>query len=194
MAGTNPFATLFKEQKKEKETTLNDILEEIFGFTINPDNISEERLYLEEVNKVHQKTELDLSLLHYTLFERLFMCNENSVLKQSDNCNHSTETKVINYLFTSYKKLRNLECKLKEEDVTAIEYEIIQNVATAFQPDIYSGQNIGEEILQILKENETNALPFFNKAVTKVLTEENGIICRCFSEVEHFLWMRLIFG
>lgn len=174
MAGSNPFATLFNEPKKENEKTLNEILEIIFGFTINPDNISEERLFLDEVNKVHQKTELDLSLLHYTLFERLFMCNEDSVLKQSNNCNHSNETKVINYLFTSYKILRNFECKLKTEDFAEIEHEIIQNVATAFQPDIYSGQNIGEEIMQMLKENEIDALPFFNKVVTKVLAEENG--------------------
>lgn len=174
MAGSNPFGCLFNQTKTEKVTSQNDILEEIFGFTINPNHISNGRLYLEEVKNVHEKTELDVDILHYALFERLFMCNENSELKESENSDHSHETKVISYLYNSYKKLQGLKGKLKVEDVNEIENEIIQNVATAFQPDIYSGQDIAGEIVQMLVENEINASPFFNTAIQTVLTEENG--------------------
>lgn len=174
MAGSNPFASLFNQPKNDKGTSLSDILEEIFGFTINPENVSKGRLYLDEVNKVHEKTGLDISLLHYALFERLFMCNDNSELRQNHSNDHSHETKVIKYLYVSFNKLKNLEDKLRVEDFTAIENEIIQNVATAFQPDIYSGQNIADDIMQMLIENEANVILFFNKAATKLLHEENG--------------------
>lgn len=171
MAGSNPFTSLFNEPK---EVIQNDILEEIFGFTINPDHISKGRLYLEEVKNVHETTELDLNLLHYALFERLFMCNENSELQKSSSNGHSHQTKLINYLYTSYKKLKESVNKLSQVEVKEIENEIIQNVATAFQPDIYSGQDITGEIVQLLLENDKYALPFFNNAVQKLLTEENG--------------------
>lgn len=174
MAESNPFACLFNESKEKKQSSENDILEEIFGFTINPNHISKGRLYLEEVKNIHEKTELDINLLHYALFERLFMCNDNSELKQFDNNGHSHETKVISYLYSSYKKLKDFKAILKIEDANDIENEIIQNVVTAFQPDVYSGQNIAGEIMQVLIENEEYASPFFNAAAAKVLTEDNG--------------------
>lgn len=177
MAGSNPFCTFFNQQNKGKEIPLSDILEDIFGFTINPDNGSKGRLYLDDVNKVHEKTVLDVSLVHYALFERLFMCNGSPQLTQSHNNDHSHETKVIKYLYLSYNKLKNWEDKLRVEDFNALENEIIENVATAFQPDIYAGQTIADDIMQILIENEANVTLFFNKAATKVLMEENGKYC-----------------
>lgn len=172
MAASNPFASLFNSSLKENEISQNDILEEIFGFTINPDHKSIKRLYLEEVKNVHEKTVLDINLLHYALFERLFMCNENSEL--ADHNDHSHEKKVIIYLYKSFQKVQELRNNINENDGSLIENEIIQNAATAFQPDIYSGQDISGDILHTLMENEVDTIPFFIKAATQVLMEENG--------------------
>lgn len=177
MSGTNPFACLFNETIKQEETSINGLLEEIFGFTINPDHVSKQKLYLEEVQKVHEKVELDLSLLHYALFERLFMCNEQSNFQNSDSDDHSHENKVINYLFACFKILGGLKNKLKPEEASDIEKEIIQNAATAFQPDVYSGQNIVGDFLELLLENQTDVVHFFNKTINQVLSEDNGSRC-----------------
>lgn len=174
MSGSNPFASLFNATIKEKGNCLNDILEEIFGFTINPDHRSNHKLYLEEVRKVHDKTELDFTLLHYALFERLFMCNEQPNFQQSETNGHSHEKKVINYLFACFQELNMLKNKLSLKDANDIENEIVQNVATAFQPDVYSGQNIMEDLLQLLLENHTDVVLFFSNTITHLLQEDGG--------------------
>lgn len=174
MSASNPFASLFNEAIKDPKTSLSELLEEIFGFTIDPDHVSKDKLYLEEVRKVHDKAVLDMSLMHYALFERLFMCNDQSILQKSNSNSHSYENKVINYLFLCFKKLKDLENQMKLEDANEIENEIVQNVATAFQPDIYSGQNIPDQIVELLLENESHSVPFFNEAIRRVLLEDNG--------------------
>ncbi|KAJ8971505.1 hypothetical protein NQ314_000667 [Rhamnusium bicolor] len=184
MSDLNPFSALFNDNSaitntssKSKELSVNDILEDIFGFTLNPDHSrSKDLLYLEEVRNVHDKIELDVSLLHYALFERLFMCNENSELKLNPNKDnsHAYETKVLNYLYTAYKKLKGNKT-LKPEDENEINEKIIQNVATAIiQPDIYSGQNIDSEMVYILKQAGDYYVTFFIEASRQALVEENG--------------------
>lgn len=179
MSSINPFTALFEDLNSgsNRESSLNDILEDIFCFSINPDHSkSKDLIYLEEVRNVHEKEELDISLLHYALFERLFMCNENSELNlKSDKTNcHAHETRVLNYLYLAYKKLK--ECTaLKLDDLEEIRDKIIQNVATAIiQPDLYSGQKIDSEMIDILKEAGPYYDKFFVESCKKVLDEENN--------------------
>lgn len=181
MAASNPFSSLFIKQKKtSSEISIKDVLEEIFGFTINPDNVLKGKLFLEEVKNVHQQTELDVNLLHYALFERLFMCNDKALLEQFQSDGHSHETKVINYLYVCYKKLLDIKLQLNETDFNKIENEIIQNVSTAFQPDIYTGQDISGDIRKLLIDNEECALSFFKRSISTLLSEENGKLKSCF--------------
>lgn len=179
MSSINPFTALFEDTASEctREPSLNDVLEHIFCFSINPGRSkSKDLIYLEEVRNVHEKEELDISLLHYALFERLFMCNENSELNlKSDKTNyHAHETRVINYLYSAYTKLK--ECTvLKSEDSEEIRDKIIQNVATAIiQPDLYSGQKIDSDMINILKEAGLHYETFFIESCKKVLDEENN--------------------
>ncbi|KAJ8954087.1 hypothetical protein NQ318_004392 [Aromia moschata] len=141
MSGANPFAALFQDSNKAESSKrkLNDILEEIFCFTIDPDRSkSKGFLYLEEVRNVHEKTELDINLLQYALFER---------------------------------KLNEIEVENKD----AIKDKIIQNVATAIiQPDIYSGQNIAGELVNILKEAQPYCDTFLTESGKAVLVEEKN--------------------
>ncbi|XP_018564098.1 ubiquitin conjugation factor E4 A [Anoplophora glabripennis] len=199
MSGINPFTALFEDADSgnKREPSLNDILEDIFCFSINSDHSKAKNLvYLEEVRNVHEKEELDISLLHYALFERLFMCNENSELNSMDKTDsHAHETRVINYLYSAYKKLK--ECTaLKAEDSDEIRDKIVQNVATAIiQPDLYSGQSIDNEMINILKEAGPHHDTFFVESSKKVLDEENNntaSLCKFIESMNKILTNELI--
>ncbi|CAG9818490.1 unnamed protein product [Phaedon cochleariae] len=182
MSGFNPFAALMEndDSKKSRKPSLSSTLENIFGFTINPQHCkSEELLYLEEVHNVHEKSELELDLLQYALFERLFMCNENSDLRNSaTNCSsnsNSREIKVIKYLYTCLENLKEYKSHLKPEEETEIRDKIMQNVATAIiQPDIYSGQDIPEEMLLIIINDTFEADTFFIEISKRVLDDDKS--------------------
>ncbi|CAG9864352.1 unnamed protein product [Phyllotreta striolata] len=179
MSVPNPFSALLgkDEASRSANVKLNDILESIFGFSINPKNSDNTNvLFLDEVHKVHEKDDLDLSLLQYALFERLFMCNENSELRNAKN--NGQETKVIAYLFGCYQKLANLQTKLSAEEYADVHDKIFQNISTSIiQPDLYSGQNIAEDMLNIVRHEEIGADEFFIEAAKRVHQEDNSSEC-----------------
>ncbi|KAJ8924936.1 hypothetical protein NQ315_001099 [Exocentrus adspersus] len=176
-SSSNPFTALFDDldaSASKNSPSLNDTLEEIFRFTLNPDR--KDLVYLEEVRNVHETADLDLNLLQYALFERLFMCNENSELssKSDGNNSHTFETRVVTYLYEAYKKL--MDCvALNAKNLDVVKDKIVQNVATAvIQPDLYSGQSIEGEMLNILKEAGPYYEKFFVESTRRVLEEENN--------------------
>nr|CAI5817131.1 unnamed protein product [Callosobruchus analis] len=176
MSSTKSNSPLLENTNTKKNNTINDTLEDIFGFTIDPSH-GESRglLYLEEVRNVHDKKELDLNLLQYALFERLFMCNEDIPQKGGTEDSHVWGSKVVMYLYTCLKNLNQCSVKLKPEEQKEIRDKIIQNMATPIiQSDLYADQDIAADILQILKDGEPEAAAFFIDACKKVLDEENN--------------------
>ncbi|XP_056648617.1 ubiquitin conjugation factor E4 A isoform X2 [Diorhabda sublineata] len=175
MSGSNPFSGLFDIEESKKTGNLNDILENIFRFTINPNKTyNQDLLYLEDVHNVHEKVDLDLSLLQYALFERLFLCNDNSDLRSDTES--IQETKVITYLYHCMQNLNNHLGQLSSEQYEEVKDKILQNVATAIiQPDVYSGQNISEDILGILKNGEIGADVFFIESIKRVCIEDTSL-------------------
>ncbi|CAH1989596.1 unnamed protein product [Acanthoscelides obtectus] len=176
MSSTKSNSALLANINTKNNNSINGILEDIFGFTIDPSHgDSKGLLYLEEVRNVHDKKELDLDLLQYALFERLFMCNEEITQKGGVEDSHVWGSKVIEYLYTSLKNLDRYSAKLKPEEQKTIRDKIIQNVATPImQSDIYAGQDIAADILKILKDGEPEAAGFFIDACKKVLEEEHN--------------------
>lgn len=176
MSQGNPFAALFtgEEFKTHSNPSLSDTLEEIFGFTVNPQHASKERLFLEEVKNVHDTEELELSFLHYALSERLFLCNEDSTLQKENSESHSHETRVLHYLFSCYRLLNEFKNRLTTDSVNEIKDTIIQHVATAIEPDIYSGQNIPAQMIHILMEGRPDANIFFVEACQRIIIENNN--------------------
>ncbi|KAG5887926.1 hypothetical protein JTB14_003022 [Gonioctena quinquepunctata] len=174
---SNPFTALL-ESKDPKKTSpsVNETLENIFGFTINPHHTRpKDILFLEEVHSIHGTCELNLELLQYALFVRLFMCNEDSVLRNNDQNTHAQETRVIKYLYACSDKLNEYKSHLKPQEETEIRDKIMQNVATAIiQPDIYSGQDIVGEVLNVLKEASPGSDVFFVEATNRVLEEDGS--------------------
>ncbi|XP_057672710.1 ubiquitin conjugation factor E4 A [Diorhabda carinulata] len=175
MSGSNPFSGLFDIEESKKNGNLNDILENIFRFTINPNKTyNQGLLYLEDVHNVHEKVDLDLSLLQYALFERLFLCNDNSDLRSDTES--IQETKVITYLYHCMQNLNSHLGQLSSEQYEEVKDKILQNVATAIiQPDVYSGQNISEDILGILKNAEIGADVFFIESIKRVCIEDTSL-------------------
>lgn len=176
MSAPNPFTALFENEEARSSTNvkLNDILENIFGFSINPKNSNNLNvLFLEDVHKVHEKDDLDLGLLQYALFERLFMCNENSDLRSDSDS--LQETKVITYLFNCLQNLYSHKEQLSSEQFTDVYDKIFQNVSTSIiQPDMYSGQSMAEDMLNVVKDAELGADEFYVEATKRVYQEDNG--------------------
>lgn len=174
MSGNNPFAALLDDEKlKTTHLSASDTLEEIFGFTINHQNVPKGRLYLEEVKNFHETTELDMNLINYALSERLFMCNENTQLTGNSE-GHSHESKVLPYLYSCFKKLIELGSRLNPDDEVSIKDTILQNIATAIQPDIYFGQDVPKDMVDILKDNEPGAANFFVNVSNRIVIEDNN--------------------
>lgn len=176
MSSNNPFAALIVNKVEKEQTNINDILEKIFGFTVNPAyQASSEFLYLEDVRNVHGKDTLDVDLIQYALFERLFMCNDNSSSRHILNNSAAFETSVIKYLFNCIKNLGAFKSKLKPAQEVELRKRIIQNVATAIiQPDIYSGQDLPADFISILKDAEPESVSFLIECSTQIIVEDNG--------------------
>ncbi|XP_072382541.1 ubiquitin conjugation factor E4 A [Diabrotica undecimpunctata] len=173
MSGSNPFSALFGITSSTKISNVSNVLERIFKFTIDPNKSNSDLLFLEDVHKVHEKTDLDLSLLQYALFERLFLCNENSELRSDSDS--IQETKVVKYLYHCLQNLNDHKSELSAEHYDDIKDKIMQNTATSIiQPDVYSGQNIAADLLGLLRDAELGADTFFLDAVNKVYAEENN--------------------
>ncbi|XP_060534633.1 ubiquitin conjugation factor E4 A [Cylas formicarius] len=200
MSGANPFAALFQRTSEDNsvedksnetgEPPLNDILEDIFSFTLNP-NHSEARelFYLEDVSQAQDSKELNVELLNHALFDRLFMCQKDNIniiqhVRKGFRNGHATEYRPVYYLYKAYIKLHDNNY-LKSEYKLDVKDKIIQNVAiTIIQPEIYSDQDIDAQMLEILKKGGPHYDTFFVEAARRIIDEENSddIILRSFIE------------
>ncbi|RZC37889.1 ubiquitin conjugation factor E4 A [Asbolus verrucosus] len=186
MSDFNPFAALIEDNEDTNKNktvlnvkSINCILEEIFGFTLDIKTSEKQQLlFLEEVSKTFSRKDLDLQILQHALFDRLFMCNEENLIikdaKKTFRNAHSYETKVIIYLYNCYRNV-NDDDNLVTEDKAKVKSLIIQNAVTAFiQSEIYEGQQLEEQLIEILRDGLLYYDSFFKDTCKGVLEEDDG--------------------
>ncbi|EEZ99810.1 Ubiquitin conjugation factor E4 A-like Protein [Tribolium castaneum] len=189
MSDFNPFAALIEESTDKSNDSTNtkqghvknisSILEEIFAFTLDP-KVSEKKhfLLLEEVANTFSRNDLDLLILQHALFDRLFMCNEENLFiktaKQNFRNTHSFESNVLTYLCNCFRNLSD-DMNLESGEKAKVKSLIIQNAVTALiQSEIYEGQKLEQQLIDILKDNTDNGILFFKDVCKGVLDEEEG--------------------
>lgn len=186
MSSFNPFAALIEEKSEQPKPNptpikknISFLLEEIFGFTLDKSRSEKNQLlHLEEVANTFNRTDLDVEILEHALFDRLFMCNEEDITiknaKRTFHNKHACESKVVTYLFNCYTNINEIN-GLSEEERRKVKVLVIQNAVTAYiQSEIYHGQKLHAQLVDILKE----ALPYYDnffKDICKgILEEDNG--------------------
>lgn len=158
MSGSdNPFAALVEDAPNELERTADrtgEIIESIFGLTLSEET-SRNRGYvlLKEVAQAFSSPQLNLEALEHALFERLFLQNPaDFVLCDKKKISGVVvEAEVITYLYSCYNNVA--ETNDLEDDVKIkVKGLILRNAVTALkQPDLYEGQKIFEQLLNVLK-------------------------------------------
>nr|XP_023015163.1 ubiquitin conjugation factor E4 A [Leptinotarsa decemlineata] len=176
MSSSNPFSALLEDDDRKRRPPLSNILESIFEFTLDPNKT--QFLYLKEVHKDYNKTELDVTLLEYALFERLLMFNDGSHQDGSKEDTYAGSKTIINYLYHCYVKLNEKKFDLGALELSQIRDKIIQNFATSImQPNLYTGQDVEGELFNIIRFELPNAVEFFLRASKKVIEDDATGLC-----------------
>lgn len=185
MAASNPFAALLGVPEPPanltKKKSFNTIIEDIFGFTLDPTHSQKrELLLLEEISEHFKSKELHLSFLQHVLFDRLFMCTvqDNDVITKARSTirsKHATEVNVLTYLSNCFGHLKGQENYLTAEEYNAIQDMIVQNSVTSLiESDIYEAQSVENQLIEVLKENSPSASPFLKALCKCVLLGTDG--------------------
>ncbi|XP_017794147.1 PREDICTED: ubiquitin conjugation factor E4 A [Habropoda laboriosa] len=131
---------------KDPRKILNCLLGDIFGITL-------------EAN-VHENRELvflDVDSIEQAVFQRLMLPDIKSKLvpidysQQSFSDSHTTEEKVIPYLFESYCRLQQYQTTLEISDILCkIRQVILQNASVALQePELFEEQEIHNQFVEL---------------------------------------------
>ena len=159
---------LSKDESVKDIQELNNIIEEVFLFTLNKFSViggdQDQLIFLSSLADIigtHSQTWLDLHTLEQALFERLMLESPLEHLVTGVNrlggvktLNHSQtiETQAVRYLISSYKRAMAARHRLGKKskylaDVDRMKEIIVQNMVTAFQePDFYVGQNLQKQM------------------------------------------------
>lgn len=171
------------------DTKINAIIEKVFRFTINKDVTSKSRLplvYMEEIAPLSENGLFKFDILEQALFERLLLLNPQDYILpknhaiDSDN-DYVIETKVINYLYRAYEICEELRNNKNDDIITTelclqINSLIMRNICTSIkQPELYYGQSLSLQWLDILKnnQNDENFRRNFLISVVKELLQQN---------------------
>lgn len=153
--------TTFQNTNSDKFKT-NFIIENIFYFTINKDNENNHLVLLEDLSDNSSEPCIDLELLEQALFERILLENPQScVIPKSKQVNSDVyEKDVLLYLFKCYQRLKEYDCT---KDIKMVcRGLIIRNVMLALQQqDLFQGQDITAQLLEIVKDQNYNPEDFF---------------------------------
>ncbi|VVC44918.1 Hypothetical protein CINCED_3A005936 [Cinara cedri] len=157
------------------DTTFNKFVEDVFHFTMIPildKEYDTPVIYLPdllEILKTNITSGTELELLEQAIFERTLLPDpEKYILKNKTNVankfiTHTVQKECIVYLFKCFIELTFAKQEKRYPSIGEDIYSKIigflsTNVSTALrQPDLYSPQNVYEQILSIF---ETNMAPF----------------------------------
>ncbi|XP_017768300.1 PREDICTED: ubiquitin conjugation factor E4 A [Nicrophorus vespilloides] len=184
---SNPFAGLLGHDmpstsfssRSTAELQECQVLERIFGFTLSKTRSQEQQLvFMDEQALIILDDILNIDELNVILFERLFIQNagNSSPWLKGDKIASDKgyyEDRVIKYLYHCY--VNNIEEEeFKHKDKTKI--KIVDNVATAFhQPDLFFGQEVYEQMIELLKENVPYIEMFFNDIINRIHEEGDSL-------------------
>lgn len=166
-------ANLIKSQEENDAQTINNLVENIFHFTINPNALDgqtdRQLVYLEELAEASTPHKyIDLEALEQALFERLLLQNiETCVLPKTSKSfkEHVIQKQVFPYLFSSMQNLQSYEsvntdkvgnalCKMKEL--------IFRNAVTALkQPALFEDQDFSKQLVELLQHVDPQSHTFF---------------------------------
>ena len=130
-----------------KMNEMNSIIENIFLITLNPNCTNNEMVYMAESSDNNQLWTVEL--LELNLFERLMTMSEDST---------NPDNKIIAYLYLCF--LRNEDQKRAARGIWVdtcdkLQILILRNLSTTLkQPDLFPGQNLSDQFLDIFKDIE----------------------------------------
>jgi ubiquitin conjugation factor E4 A len=130
----NPFETLVSPE------ATNEVIENVLLITLNADN--PKKLFVMSAGNGANGNKLwTLELIELNLFERLLEGGQ--------------DNKVVLYLYNAFLRLQNEIRKGKNEVTEFLNLIIFNNISTLMkQPELFAGQNISEQILEIFKDSE----------------------------------------
>lgn len=174
MDGENPFNTLFEKKvdpapnvasptSNNMAHKVNALIEQVFYITINRAAQKNKQLvFMDDLAASNPSTnQINVEMLEQALFERLLLPLPNEYLIpnhiQNDETALVAETRVLLYLYGAFERLSKWNCthndKSLSEEYRVIEQLIFRNASTANkQPDLFEGQNLSEQWLEMLKE------------------------------------------
>ncbi|XP_045448284.1 ubiquitin conjugation factor E4 A [Melitaea cinxia] len=174
---------LKQSQDTEKIKTINNIVQNVFHFTINSNAVEGQSdiqlVYLEELAQaMYPRIHIDLEALEQALFERLLLQEiQQSVIPR--NCTafkeHVIQNQVFPYLFSSMENILSYNQYDKSYIRSALEKMkelIFRNAVTALkQPALFEGQDFSSQLVEILQHVVPQSHTFFNDLVNAFVAD-----------------------
>ncbi|CAG4971899.1 unnamed protein product [Colias eurytheme] len=186
-SGSVPVQIAAKEAKEdEKIQTINNIVENVFHFTINANAVDEKSdkqlVYLEELAQaMNPRIRIDLEALEQALFERLLLQDvcENVIPKTCKAFKeHVVQKQVFPYLFSS---MQNLQTYDYVNDITVrngikkMRELIFRNAVTALkQPALFEDQDFASQLIELLQHVDPQSHTFFIDLVKAFMAEADA--------------------
>ncbi|XP_049873401.1 ubiquitin conjugation factor E4 A [Pectinophora gossypiella] len=179
-------AVTSKQSQEDAEIEMiNNIVENVFHFTINPravDGADRQLVYLEELAEAMKpRVNIDLEALEQALFERLLLPEvEATVIPKSSLSfkEHVVQKQVFPYLFSSIQNLQSFDHMVGMRNALDKMRELIfRNAVTALkQPALFEGQDFAVQLVELLKHVDPQSHTFFMDIVKAfVLEGEEGV-------------------
>ncbi|KAJ8722101.1 hypothetical protein PYW08_004503 [Mythimna loreyi] len=171
----------------EETETINNIVENVFHFTINP-NAAEgfpagdrQLVFLEELAEATKpQVHLDLEALEQALFERLLLTDiEKYVIPKTSRVyrEHVVQKQIFPYLFSSIQNLQSYEQVSSPTVQTAVQRMkelIFRNAVTALkQPALFEEQDFSVQLLELLQHVDPQCHTFFMDIVKAFMSDED---------------------
>nr|XP_021189831.2 ubiquitin conjugation factor E4 A [Helicoverpa armigera] len=168
----------------EEIETINNIVENVFHFTINPKAAEypggeRQLVFLEELAEATKpQVYLDLEALEQALFERLLLTDvESSVIPKTSKVyqEHVIQKQIFPYLFSSIQNLQSYEqvsSPVVKAAVQKMKELIFRNAVTALkQPALFEGQDFSIQLVELLQHVDPQCHTFFLDIVKAFMSD-----------------------
>lgn len=180
-------------EEDEEAVTVNNIVQNVFHFTINPDAFegsptsSRQMVVLEELAEAMKpRKHIDLEALEQALFERLLLPNPECYVIPK-NCRMFEENviqrQVFPYLFSSIQNLQSyfqINTPFVKTATQKMKELIFRNAVTALkQPALFEGQNFAVQLVELLQHVDRQSHTFFNDIVEAFVSDGKYLYFLC---------------
>ncbi|CAB3221992.1 unnamed protein product [Arctia plantaginis] len=170
-----------KVTEDEDMEAINNIVENVFHFTINPNALMGVRqlVFLEDLAEATKpRIYIDLEALEQGLFERLLLTDvESSVVPKSCKVfkEHVVQKQVFPYLFSSLQNMQGYELSKTPSVMDALQKMkelIFRNAVTALkQPALFEGQVFSMQLTELLQHVDPQSHNFFLDIVKSFMSD-----------------------